>query len=422
MTCNTIISLVCAILLVSCTGTGPDSGEARARVTGEFIAGNFIELKEYRDSIVKLFTDEEELIHYTDSLILIAERIEDDFSIDQHELNLIIERQSGINDPMQIDEWEEKGWLEYRIINGRKMYFNRAVSNLWLLRRFYEKREQSEYENSHDPRMQFRRMHDSLILAASGDKNLPVLPVEIKISYTLTVEPDAVPAGETVRCWLPWPKASHERQKGPELISVSAPDFIIAPDSCLHRTIYMEEVAEKGKPVSFAVSFRYLSYGQKFHFNSIKANPYSKETEFYKKYTAEKPPQITFNEQVRELAGSIPFNQADPKAYVRDLYLWFKENITWTGALEYSTMPDIPAYVYEHRRGDCGMQTLLFMSVLRFRGIPVRWQSGWMVPPGAENLHDGRLRDYELRCGTRRVQADLASGEADAPRHQRSGR
>ncbi|MGA2406536.1 MAG: transglutaminase domain-containing protein [Bacteroidales bacterium] len=20
--------------------------------------------------------------------------------------------------------------------------------------------------------------------------------------------------------------------------------------------------------------------------------------------------------------------------------------------------------------------------------IPVRWQSGWMVPPGAENLHD----------------------------------
>jgi hypothetical protein len=28
------------------------------------------------------------------------------------------------------------------------------------------------------------------------------------------------------------------------------------------------------------------------------------------------------------------------------------------------------------------------MSMLRYKGIPVKWQSGWMVPPGAENLHD----------------------------------
>ena len=34
------------------------------------------------------------------------------------------------------------------------------------------------------------------------------------------------------------------------------------------------------------------------------------------------------------------------------------------------------------------MQTFLFMSMLRYKGIPVRWQSGWMVPPDSENLHD----------------------------------
>jgi hypothetical protein len=68
--------------------------------------------------------------------------------------------------------------------------------------------------------------------------------------------------------------------------------------------------------------------------------------------------------------------------------MWFKENIPWTGALEYSIMPNIPEYVLSNRRGDCGMQTLLFMSMLRYKGIPVRWQSGWMVPQGSENLHD----------------------------------
>ena len=34
------------------------------------------------------------------------------------------------------------------------------------------------------------------------------------------------------------------------------------------------------------------------------------------------------------------------------------------------------------------MQTFLLMSMLRYKGIPVKWQSGWMVPPQAENLHD----------------------------------
>jgi hypothetical protein len=26
--------------------------------------------------------------------------------------------------------------------------------------------------------------------------------------------------------------------------------------------------------------------------------------------------------------------------------------------------------------------------MLRYKGIPVRWQSGWMMPPGNQNLHD----------------------------------
>lgn len=68
--------------------------------------------------------------------------------------------------------------------------------------------------------------------------------------------------------------------------------------------------------------------------------------------------------------------------------MWFKDCIPWAGALEYSIMPDIPAYVLKNRRGDCGMQTFIFMSMLRYKGIPVRWQSGWMIPPGAETLHD----------------------------------
>ena len=34
------------------------------------------------------------------------------------------------------------------------------------------------------------------------------------------------------------------------------------------------------------------------------------------------------------------------------------------------------------------MQTLLFMTLARSVGIPVKWQSGWMLHPGEVNLHD----------------------------------
>ena len=51
------------------------------------------------------------------------------------------------------------------------------------------------------------------------------------------------------------------------------------------------------------------------------------------------------------------------------------------------------------------MQTFLFMSMLRSQGIPVRWQSGWMVPPDAENLHDWCEVYYE---GTGWVPADIS--------------
>jgi transglutaminase-like putative cysteine protease len=51
-------------------------------------------------------------------------------------------------------------------------------------------------------------------------------------------------------------------------------------------------------------------------------------------------------------------------------------------------MENIPEYVLENRRGDCGMQTFLYMSMLRYKGIPARWQSGWKVPPDHKNLHD----------------------------------
>jgi transglutaminase-like putative cysteine protease len=73
---------------------------------------------------------------------------------------------------------------------------------------------------------------------------------------------------------------------------------------------------------------------------------------------------------------------------MKKLFVWVDGNFPWAGAREYSTLGDIPAWVLDNRRGDCGQVTLLLITLARYNGIPARWQSGFMTHPGALNLHD----------------------------------
>jgi transglutaminase-like putative cysteine protease len=167
----------------------------------------------------------------------------------------------------------------------------------------------------------------------------------------------------------------------------------------------MEAVSKKGTPTVFKISYDYTSEAQHYNMSDIKTLPYDKKSANYVKYTSEQLPHICFTDRVKQLADSITGSDNNPASVVRKIYLWFKDNIPWAGALEYSIIPNIPEYVIQYKRGDCGMQTFLFMSMLRYKGIPVRWQSGWMMPTDNENLHDWCEVYYE---GTGWVPVDVS--------------
>ena len=323
-----------------------------------------------------------------DSLRQIAERTEIEFSVNEDQVINQLKARIGTFTEEEKSLWEKVNWLEYREINGEKRYFSRAVTNLYRIRSFHFERAARDSAESRDPEMVERKKHTQAIIRESSVRSEPVLPEDIQITYTLTVQPDAVPAGETVRCWLPYPKENHPRQTDVKFISASQEDFQISPDSAMHRTIYMEAIALKGKPVIFRISFSYRSSGHYFNPANINTGPYSNNSALYKKYTSEQVPHIRFTEEVMHITDSIAGSGETHFETVRKIYHWFSNNIPWAGAPEYSIIPDIPDYVLTNRRGDCGMQTLLLMSMLRYKGIPVRWQSGWKVPPGYKNLHD----------------------------------
>ena len=72
----------------------------------------------------------------------------------------------------------------------------------------------------------------------------------------------------------------------------------------------------------------------------------------------------------------------------RALYDWIGDNLKYSFAIEYSTIPNISEYTRSNCYGDCGQQALLFITLCRQQGIPARWQSGWFLFPGHKNIHD----------------------------------
>jgi len=399
----------CFLLLISsgCRKTSNNCSELLKQIRTEFNEGNLAMVKTLTDSVKKICPHNKLQVHKSDSIFQIAMRIELDFPFTESMIDKKLKDRFGAFTPDEKKEWEKNSWLEWKMINGEKRYFSRAASNLGLIRSFYLERSRRDSLEAADPEIIYRKKHTQSIIKASENGPKPVLPINITINYTVTVNADAVPAGEIVRCWLPYPKENHPRQQNVRMLSVSEDNFIVAPDSAIHRTIYMEAIAEKGLPVIFNISYSYKSSGQYFDPDKLKIITYDKNSLLNKEYTSEQLPHICFTEKVKYLADSITGPEERPFEIVRKIYTWFTNRIPWAGAQEYSIIPNIPEYVLKNRRGDCGMQTFLFMSMLRYRGIPVRWQSGWKVPPDAKNLHDWCEVYFE---GTGWVPVDISYG------------
>ncbi len=346
------------------------------------------------DSLINRGTSDSSTIAKLLTMKDMANRVMADFSLPDSTVNARLTKELGSYSSEEKEVWEKNNWLEYRLIDGKKHYFNRAVPNLKLILASRQPARLGAASTTTDPFSVFCLDHSRKVIAESSTGK-PVEPQNLKINYTLTVDADAVPDGETIRCWMPWPKESHERQGKVAFLKSVPENHFISPDSVGQRSVYMEQKAIKGKPTLFEIGFTYQHKAQFFDLNQLKILPYDTTSPIFKKNTAEQFPQIVFSNEIKYLSDSIIAGSTNPVEKVKKLYYWINDHIIWTGALEYSIIPDIPVYVLHNRRGDCGMQTLLFMTMARYQGIPVKWQSGWMMHPGKVNLHDWAEVYYE---------------------------
>ncbi|MCG8582471.1 MAG: transglutaminase-like domain-containing protein [Bacteroidales bacterium] len=370
--------------------------------------GNLVRVKEWADSIKNTSVLYDEQWMKADSFARIAKRIALDFKVGEAAVKEQLSAKIGSYTDEEWKEWNESGLLEGRVLNGEKRYFKRAASNLAIL----TGRGDGLLDEALDA---FCLSHAADVHKEIGAANdSKVKKQGFVIDFELRVDEGAVPAGDTIRCWLPFPKELHGRQTNVKLLDVSPGKYIMSADSCVHRSVYLEQPVVADKKTVFKLKFSFDARAEYVDLSKENVLPYDKESVVFKEYTKEQLPHVAFSKNIKQLADSICGNKNDPVAQVRDIYYWIDENIPWAGALEYGIMPNIPEYVLKNMKGDCGMQTLLFMSMARYRGIPVRWQSGWMLHPGEENLHDWCEVYYE---GVGWVPLDMSFGlqESDTP-------
>ncbi len=296
----------------------------------------------------------------------------------------------------QVAAWEESKALESRVIDGQKRYFRNAGRNLFRIDPEARKVFVAVNGVTRDVEDVFLDAYNREVIHAvrSTGENL-VMPVNFVIKYELTVKADAVPAGETVRAWMPYPREDQNSISEVQLITASEPDYIIAPDDVEHKSIYMEKKAEAGKPTVFSYTFSFTGFNEWYDFQPEDCLPYDTQSELYKTYTAERKTHIRFTDRIKALTDSLVAGETNPYLKVRNIYKWIAETYPWASAREYSTLENIPMYVLENRHGDCGQVGLLLVTMCRYAGVPARWQSGWMLHPGSVNMHDWSEVYYE---------------------------
>ena len=318
-----------------------------------------------------------------DSLNTIMERIRKDFNMTPDDGAKLIREKMPRATTEQIAKWKRDRKIEYMIIDGKEWWFRKSVRNLWLLA--------DELKENHDAEKlktyNVRRNYYLEAMQSPADANGVRDWRHVNITFSLDVKPDVVPAGETLRVWMPFPY-ENMRQRNIKLESSNLP--VTMSEGSEHHTVYMEAKAVKGRATHFEYTFSYDVAERHISQQDLVAmvEPYKTSSPEYKKYTGNHPPHIIVTDDMRSLAREIVGEETNPVLQASKIFDWISLRYPWAGAREYSTIKNIPDYVLANGHGDCGQVTLLYITLVRSLGIPARWESGWMLHPGEVNYHD----------------------------------
>ena len=312
-----------------------------------------------------------------------------DFTLSADQVEARVRKQIPDLSDAEFARWNAAGLFEHQVIDGRTLYFKRSPGNLFRLSPEAVARRAVQTPISDGP-MESLNAHQRAIYHAALDQHRSsVLPQRVRMTQTLTVDADAVPAGETVRAWIPYPQAIPGQQEDIRYVASVPAKHDLAPASAPQRTVYLEKPAVAGQKTVFSVTYELTLLAQYHAIDADKVRPETITPEVAP-FVAERAPHIVFTDAMRAFSRKVVGDEKNPYRIAQKLFAAV-DAIPWAGAREYSTISNISDYALHAGHADCGQQTLLLMTLLRLNGIPARWQSGMVFSDdgtGYSNIHD----------------------------------
>jgi transglutaminase-like putative cysteine protease len=312
-----------------------------------------------------------------------------DFTLSADEVKARVRKQIPDLTDAQFAKWDAAGLFEHQVIDGRTLYFKRSPGNLFRISPEAVARRAVQTPITDGPMEALNAHQRAVYHAALSEHRSSVLPRRVRMTQILTVDADAVPAGETVRAWIPYPQAVPGQQEDIRYIASEPAQHEIAPASAMQRTVYLEKPAKAGQKTEFSVTYELTVFAQYHAIDPARVQPENITPELAP-FVAERAPHIVFTDAMRAFSRKVVGDEKNPYRIAQKLFAAV-DRIPWAGAREYSTISNISDYALHAGHADCGQQTLLLMTLLRLNGIPTRWQSGMVFSDdgtGYSNIHD----------------------------------
>ena len=221
----------------------------------------------------------------------------------------------------QFADWEKAGAVEFMDIDGTRWYFHNAAANLFRINP-EAKALKAKLHPDGGPEPLYR-LADVRRVIANYDKTGERLnsPHTWRVTYVLSVKPGAVPPGEIIRAWLPFPHAG-DRQKDIRLIAADPPRYILSDSNAALTSVYLEKPALADQPTEFKIVFECTSAASYQPIDPGRVMPVATNDPALAPFMGEEPTHIVFSDEIKQLSQEIVGAETNPYLKARRIFQW----------------------------------------------------------------------------------------------------
>lgn len=272
---------------------------------------------------------------------------------------------------------KDQGKIDWLYVNGEERYLDAFVSTLLLVNPLIRERA-AGHTAAQEPDVK----KEALLQIIREVRDRKSVDCYFRFRAGVRIPDDIFRPGH-VRVHIPVPCIC-KQVKSVRILSASSDSCVLAPEDAPQRTICFEEDMTENHPF-------YVEYEFTNHVDYVTPDPAGVEEinpALFAEDLSEKLPHIQFTPYMRALADRLTAGIDNPYLKAKSIYDYITTHVEYSYVRNYLSIENLSEYAAIGRKGDCGIQALMFITLCRIAGIPARWQSGLYANPHGAGMHD----------------------------------